>query len=295
MNAIETVSLTKSYGRHVAVRGIDLVVPEGACAVLVGANGAGKSTTLQMLMNLVAPTSGEAIVLGRRSQTLRGEVFQHIGYASESQELPPISTTQFFNYLRGLYPKWDKGLEQETRDRLKVSDKRSLRSLSRGERMKACIAAALPFAPELVVMDEPLGGLDPVSRAAVVDLLIDRAPHTTMLISSHDIADLEGLATHVAVMHAGRLILQDEVEAILSRFRSVNVRGLSSKIQPSTDWLGVQAQDDHMRFVHSRFTETSLAEIHSVVGPEARIDVSGLSLSAVLTAMMRSAEESSTP
>ena len=295
MNVIETKALAKSYGRHVAVRGVDLVVPEGACVVLVGANGAGKSTTLQMLVNLVAPTSGEAMVLGRSSRTLRAEAFQRIGYASESQVLPPLTTDQFFDYLRGLYPNWDAELESRIRARLKVPDRRSLRALSRGERMKTAIAAALPFAPELVIMDEPLGGLDPVSREEVVDLLIDRAPDTTMLLSSHDLADLERLATHVVVMHAGRLILQDDVETVLSSFRAVTVRGASGEHRPTPDWLGVQGQGDDLRFVHSRFTETSLAEIQSAVGSDAKIAVARMGLPAIMAAVMRAAETASTP
>lgn len=289
MNVIETSGLAKSFRRKAAVRGVDLMVPEGACMVLVGANGAGKSTTLQMLMNLREASGGTSHVLGVASRALKAAHFQRIGYASENQVLPPMTTTQFFDHLRSLYPAWDQADEDDIRLRLKVPDKRSMRSLSRGERMKTCVSAALPFRPELLVMDEPLSGLDPLSREELVRLLIERAAETTMLISSHDLADLERLATHVAVMHERRLLVQEEVEVLLERFREVTVRGAGDGEPPRGPWLNLRREGDGVSFIHSAYDEASLiGEIAAAFGPDARPVAARLSLSAIASAVMRS-------
>jgi ABC-2 type transport system ATP-binding protein len=292
MNAVATIGLTKAYRRKKAVKGIDLIVPEGACVVLVGANGAGKSTTLQMLLNLLEPSAGKATVLGVPSHKLKAEHFLKIGYASENQELPPLTTTQYFDHLRTLYPAWRLDDETQLRRRLKIPDRQSLRKLSRGERMKACVVAALPFGPELLVMDEPLSGLDPLSREELVQILIERATDITMLISSHDLGDIERLATHVAIMHEGRLVVQEEVETLLTRFREITVWGAGPCEAPDPTWLNLRRDGSGVTFVHSAFCEADFAAaMIEAFGTDARPSAVPMSLSGISSALMRSLDQ----
>lgn len=291
MNAVETAGLTKTYRGRPVVDGVDLAVPEGACMLLVGANGAGKSTTLQMLMNLLSPTAGEARVLGCDSRRLGAQIFRQIGYASENQVLPPrLDSTQFFNLLRHWYPEWDGELEADARRRLRIPEDRALHKLSRGEQMKACIAAALPFRPRLLVMDEPLSGLDPLSREDLVRLLVEQAEHASMLISTHDLAEIERLATHVAVLHEGKLILQGEVETILQRFRNVTVRvEAPSRTGPTPEsWLNLCWEGPFLTFTHEAGADDDLTrELERAYGAGVRPAVSPMNLAAVTSAVMR--------
>src|SRR5262245_15374694 len=166
---IETHNLTKTFGEIDAVNGISLGVPEGATMALIGANGAGKTTTLRMLMNLLEADAGEALVLGVDSRRLTAREYARIGYVSENQKLPPsLTIEQFFAYLRPLYATWDRTVEDDMRRRFELPPCRKLGQLSHGMRMKVCLAAALPHRPALLVLDEPLSGLDVLVRDEVM-------------------------------------------------------------------------------------------------------------------------------
>lgn len=294
MNAIETHNLTRHYRRAKAVDGIDLVVPKGATVVLVGANGAGKSTTLQMLMGLIDPTAGSAQVLGWDARRLQAADFRRIGYASENQVVPDYMTVEaWYDYLRPLYPSWDVGLERELRTRFDLPTHR-LKSMSRGERMKACTAAAMVFRPELLVMDEPLSGLDPLSRDELVQALIDQAGETSMLISSHDLTEIERVATHVALMHKGRLILQEETDSLTARFREVTVL-LDGADQPeglARSWINRRRSQGLLGFVETAFVSDAAlrAKIADRLNPQSAPIIAPMALSAISSAVMRDAQ-----
>src|SRR5688572_2506842 len=219
---IESQNLTKKFGKHDAVSGISLSVPEGATVALIGANGAGKTTTLRMLMNLLAADAGEARVLGVDSRRLTAREYSRIGYVSENQKLPPsLTTEQFFAYLRPLYSTWDRTVEDDIRRRFELQPGQKLAHLSHGMQMKVCLAAALPHRPALLVLDEPLSGLDVLVRDEVMGGLLAHSDETTVLLSSHELAEIESCATHVAFMDKGRLVIHESVEDVAARFREV--------------------------------------------------------------------------
>ncbi|MDB5437598.1 MAG: ytrB [Caulobacteraceae bacterium] len=293
MNAVETKDLARRFRRTRAVDGIDLIVPKGATVVLVGANGAGKSTTLQMLMGLIDPSAGEARVLGKDCRRLEAADFRRIGYASENQVVPDYMKVEaWFDYLRPLYPSWDVGLERELRRRFDLPAHR-LKSMSRGERMKACAAAALAFRPELLVMDEPLSGLDPLSRDELVRALIDQAGESSMLISSHDLTEIERVATHVALMHKGRLVLQEETDRLTSRFREVSVaiEGQGEIANLAASWINPRRAPGLFSFVETAFGgEGPLGvEVAGRLGVQVKPIVAPMSLAAISGAFMRDA------
>src|SRR5512145_3260748 len=162
-HAIDTSALTRRFGRLDAVNGLDLQVPAGSVFALIGPNGAGKTTTIKLLMNLVRPSRGRATVLGVDSRRLGVREFQRIGYVSENQKLPDWMTTgELLDYCRPLYPTWDETFRQKLQRDLDLTSAVPLRKLSRGMRMKAALLASLAYRPELVVLDEPFTGLDPL-------------------------------------------------------------------------------------------------------------------------------------
>lgn len=224
MHAIETSQLTKRF-RHVeAVKDLDLSIDTGSIYALMGPNGAGKTTLIKLLMNLIGPTSGHASMLGADSRTLRGRKLQSIGYVSENQRLLDWMTVdEFLGYCRPFYPTWDAALERQLVDRFALPRRRRLKHLSRGVRMKAALASALLFRPQLLVLDEPLSGLDPLVRDELMEALVAEAGGTTVLISSHDLAEIDSFASHVGFMDNGHLQLSEPISNVRNRFRRVEI------------------------------------------------------------------------
>jgi ABC-2 type transport system ATP-binding protein len=254
---IETVHAAKCFGRFEAVEDLNLSVPEGAVFALIGPNGAGKSTTLRMLMNILRPDRGDITVLGTPSTRLSPQDFQRVGYVSESQKLPEgLTLAQYFAYLRSLYPTWDRNLEHELRQQFELPLTRRIRHLSHGMRMKALLVGALAFRPRLLVLDEPLSGLDTLVRDEVVNGLLQQAADTTILISSHELSEIESFTTHVAFMQGGKLLLQEAIEHLQMRFREVSatLSAVKNLPEPLPDgWLLPEIAGHRLRFVSSAF------------------------------------------
>ena len=225
-HAIETLDLSRRFGRHDAVSGLTLQVPIGSVFALLGPNGAGKTTTLKLLMNLLRATRGTATILGTDSRHLGPAQLQRIGYVSENQRLPDWMTPdEMLDYCRPFYPRWDDDLRRRLGKDLALSTRTRLRHLSRGSRMKAALLASLAYRPDLIALDEPFTGLDPMVRDELIRGLLGVSGDypSTVLISSHDIDDVERLADWVGFMKDGRLLFTEPVSGLLARFRLVEV------------------------------------------------------------------------
>jgi ABC-2 type transport system ATP-binding protein len=217
---IETHDLTKSYGHFGALEGLDISVPEGSVFALLGASGAGKTTAIKILLNVISPTRGKATILGVESRALGPEILAKIGYVSENQALPArLRVDDFFDYLRPCYAQWDRALEQELRGQLCLPSNRKIGELSHGMRLKMALACALPFHPKLLVLDEPLSGLDALARDEIIGGFLQQAGAMTVLISSHELDEVERFATHVAFLHEGRLLFQGSVTELSQHAR----------------------------------------------------------------------------
>lgn len=256
-NVIEARAVSKKFGSFEAIEDLNLSVPEGAVFALIGANGTGKSTTIRMLMNILRPDRGEITVSGTPSHQLAPADFQRIGYVSESQKLPDgLTLQQYFGYLRRLYPAWDRALEKQLGDQFELPSSRRIKHLSHGMRMKALLVGALAFRPRLLVLDEPLSGLDTMVRDEVVNGLLQQAADTTILISSHELAEIESFTTNVAFLQGGRVLLQEAIESLQSRFREVSVTLSAIKELPNPlplDWLKPELSGHRLRFVTSNY------------------------------------------
>ncbi len=254
---IKTRNLTKTYGKVQVLKEVNLQVPEGSAFALVGTNGAGKTTTMRILTNILQPTRGSAEVLGVDSRQLKPEMFRKIGYVSENQELPErLTIAQYFDYLRAFYPNWDRGLEKTLRERMQLPPSRQLSKLSHGMRMKTVLIAGLAFRPKLLILDEPLSGMDTLTRDEVVDGLLEQADETTILISSHELSEIEFFTSHIAFMDDGSLSFQESIESLRGRFREVHVTLSAQKDWPSSapeTWLAPQTQGHSLQFIDTGF------------------------------------------
>jgi ABC-2 type transport system ATP-binding protein len=274
---IHTENLSKRFGRTLAVDGLELTVPEGAIYALVGPNGAGKTTIIKLLMNIFSPSAGRAEVLGIDSRRLAGKAFSRIGYVSENQEiLEGMTVGAMLDYFRPFYPTWDRALEEQLIRQFDLPLQRKLKHLSRGMKMKAAFVSSLAYRPSLIILDEPFTGLDPLVRDELIEGLIERAPETTIFLSSHDLAEIESLSSHVGYIEQGRLLFSEEMQVLTDRFREVTVTLNCPSPLPENlpaTWLQPLSMDCVVRFIHSSYNHQATAREVAAFLPSAR-DVS---------------------
>jgi ABC-2 type transport system ATP-binding protein len=298
--AIETFDLTRRFGRTEAVNGLNLQVPAGSVFALLGPNGAGKTTTLKMLMNLMRPTRGKATVLGVDARRLGARDFERIGYVSENQRLPEWMTPgELFDYCRPFYPAWDDSLRDKLASDLGLTSRAPLRTLSRGTRMKAALLSSLAYRPDLVVLDEPFTGLDPLVRDELVRGLLEVSGERpwTVLISSHDIDDVERLADWVGFIKEGRLLFAEPVAALLERFRLVEVvpEGDTPPVMPADPrWLPHGTAGRTLRFIDAHHDAPDARSRIDSAFPACDIRTSPLPLREIFVTLARTSSTAST-
>lgn len=292
MSAIRTENLIKKFWRVRALNGLNLDVPEGSVYAMVGPNGAGKTTAIKILMNIFGPTRGRAEVLGMASARIAGRAFTSIGYVSENQKLPEwMRVGALLEYLRPFYPSWDRTLEDELIKQFDLPRDRKLGNLSRGMRMKAALASALAYHPKLIVLDEPFTGLDPLVRDELIHGLLERAEESTILVSSHDIAEIESFASHVGYLEQGRLRFSEELSQLVERFREVQVTfdGASRLPEKAPEsWMQVNSSAAVVRFIESQFEpQRTSAEIRALFGEVRDVTFSPMTLREIFLAMAK--------
>ncbi len=293
---IRVENLCKRFGRFDALRGLSFTVPEGSAYALIGANGAGKTTTIKILMNILEPSGGSVTVLGVDSRQISPAQLQQIGYVSENQDMPSkLTVAQYFAYLRPFYPNWDRTLEASLQRQLRLPSDRRLGDLSHGMRLKMALACALPFRPKLLVLDEPFSGLDPLVREEFMEGLLAQAGELTILVSSHELGEIDGVATHVAFLDEGKLLFEESMSDVIARFREVRVTMESQALPPDQvpqNWLQVRAVGNVLSFVETRFSEEAFGErVKSLLAGVRTIDTQPMGLRSIFTTLARSARD----
>jgi ABC-2 type transport system ATP-binding protein len=223
--AIRVESLTRRFGRTTALDSLSLTVPQGAVFLLAGENGAGKTTLLRVLLGLLRADEGSAVIAGIESGP-DGAVRARIGYVPETFELPygRLRIRDLLAYDARYRHSWDDAYAAHLADRLDIDVERRLSTLSKGSLRRVQLVEALAYRPPVLLLDEPLDGLDPLVRDTVLRLLVEHvsdAP-TTLLIATHVVHEMERLADHVGVLRSGRLVAavaHDDLRAQLRRYR----------------------------------------------------------------------------
>ncbi len=221
-NAIEIRGVTKTFGSKIAVKDLDLTIPEGSLYAFIGPNGAGKTTTIRMIMSILFPDSGEVSVLGKSSAV---ESKDRIGYLPEERGIyRKMKVGAFLNYMGRL-----KGLDsgpldktvREWLDRVQLREtyRKKCEELSKGMQQKVQFIASVIHKPDLVILDEPFSGLDPVNRALLRALIDEqRARGATLIFSTHAMFEAEQLCDRVFMIHKGVKVLDDTLETIWDRY-----------------------------------------------------------------------------
>jgi ABC-type multidrug transport system ATPase subunit len=289
---IEIRDLSKKYRNHEALQNLSLSVSEGSALVVVGANGAGKTTMIKILMNLIEATSGTAEILGVDSRRLSPKQLAQIGYVSEDQLLPGrLTVSEYLNYLRPFYPTWDKQLEAATLKQFRLPRDRRIHALSHGMRLKMSLACALPYRPRLLVLDEPCSGLDPLVRDEFMDGLLEHAGEMTVLMSTHELSEVEGFGTDVAYIEEGRLMFHESMEALTGRMQEIRVTTSGKgryRPPPPKSWIDVKETGNVVTFVHREFIESELeAQIGASIADVVRIEVTPMPLRSIFVSLAR--------
>jgi ABC-2 type transport system ATP-binding protein len=222
--AIELRCLTKRYGQATAVDKVDLSVPRGTTLGLLGPNGAGKSTTLRMMMGLLRPTSGDLAVLGIDVMRSPSEVKQRVGYVPEAHYIYRwMSVDAVLQFARACYRTWNPDLCSELLDMFELPPRKLVRQLSKGMLAKLSLVVALAHEPDLLVLDEPLSGLDPIARDEFLDGVLKGicGGERTVMFSSHQLDEVNRLADTVAIVNAGRILVHCPLEELVRTTKRV--------------------------------------------------------------------------
>jgi ABC-type multidrug transport system ATPase subunit len=226
--AIETTDLRKAYGGLAALGGLNLRVPTGSIFGFLGRNGAGKTTTIKILAGMVRPTSGQVRVLTLPADEEQAsvEIRRRSGFVSEDKDLfDSMTVGQIVGFTASFYPRWRGDLEQRYLRSFELPVDRKIKSLSRGMRTKLALLLVLCRGAELLVLDEPTSGLDPAATEEVLQALVGHVAREelTVFFSSHQIAEVEQIADHVAIVERGRVVVAGALEELRERYRRIQL------------------------------------------------------------------------
>lgn len=234
-SVIEVRSLSRNFGRKQALNNVSLSIPRGTVFGLVGENGAGKTTLLKHLLGLLKAQSGSVEVFGLDPVAKPEVVLSRIGYLSENRELADwMRIDQLMHFSSGFYPDWDHGYAAELLEMFELKADQRIKTLSRGQLARVGLLVAIAHRPELLLLDEPSSGLDPVVRrdilAAIIRTVADEG--RTVLFSSHLLDEVQRVSDHVAMLHQGQLLLCEPLESVLKKHSRWTVRLFESVAVP---------------------------------------------------------------
>jgi ABC-2 type transport system ATP-binding protein len=224
---VELSRVTRQFGNKTALNDLTLTVPRGGVFGLIGGNGAGKTTVIKHILGLLKAQTGSVRVFGLDPVANPVGTLGRIGYLSENRDLPDwMSVGQLMRYTQAFFPNWDENYAEELRQAFDLDPNARIKTLSRGQRARAGLLVALAHRPELLVLDEPSSGLDPVVRRDILGAIIRTIADEgrTVLFSSHLLDEVERVADRVAIIHQGRILLTAPMEEIKDTHRRVTLR-----------------------------------------------------------------------
>lgn len=260
MNAIQTVSLTKYYGKSRGIIDVNLEVPEGDFFGFIGPNGAGKSTTIRTLLGFISPTGGSAKILGKDIVRQKSEILPYVGYMpSEAAFYHNMKVREVIRYSAALRDKDCSREAGELCGRLELDGEKRIRELSLGNRKKVSIVCALQHRPDLCILDEPTSGLDPLMQREFYSILEElNAEGTTVFLSSHVLSEVQRHCKHAAVIRDGKILASDSIERLgQTHTKRVSLRGAGAV--PKLEGIrNLEQNGDTMTFLYGGALEELL-------------------------------------
>jgi ABC-2 type transport system ATP-binding protein len=248
--AIDLMGLSKRFGRTWAVSNLSLAVPRGSTFGLIGPNGAGKSTTIRMLMGMLSPTIGQANVLGFNALDEPTVVRQLVGYVPETHHIYRwMRVEQVIGFSRASYRSWNDSVCSEMLSLFELDSSKKVKHLSRGMLVKLALLIAVSHDPELLVLDEPMAGLDPVAREEFLDGVLRTICQRgqTVLFSTHSLDDVQRLADTVGILYEGRLLVHRNIEELLADVKRIRAvlrdSAVPEHVPKGTIWQRVEGRE----------------------------------------------------
>jgi len=224
-SVIDVSTLTRRFGGKTALSSVSLSLPRGAVYGLVGANGAGKTTLIKHILGLLRAESGSVRVFGIDPVIDPVAVLSRIGYLSEENDLPGwMSVDEVIRYSRAFYRAWDDAYAEELRQAFALDPAAKIKNLSKGQKARAGLLVALAYRPELLVLDEPSSGLDPIVRRDILGAIMRTiaGEGRTVLFSSHLLDEVEQVADHVTMISQGKIALSAPLSAVKESYRTLD-------------------------------------------------------------------------
>src|SRR5262245_31588503 len=236
-NVIEIRGVTRKFGAKRALDNISLAVPRGVVFGLVGANGAGKTTLIRHVLGLLKAQTGSVRVLGLDPVQEPVNVLSRIGYLSEEGDLPGwMRVDELMRYMRAFYPTWDEAYAQDLRKQFALDPAAKVKTLSKGQKARAGLLVALAYRPELLLLDEPSSGLDPIVRRDILGAIVRTIAEEgrTVLFSSHLLDEVERISDRVAMLKGGRILFTGELDEIKLTHHRLTLHFDNERSEPPT-------------------------------------------------------------
>ena len=234
-SVVDVDGLSRRFGRTLALDDVDLKIPRGAVFGLVGENGAGKTTLIKHLLGLLKAQAGTVRLFDRDPVLDPVGVLGRVGYLSEDRDLPDWMTiSELLRYLRAFYPGWDDAFANGLRERFELDPRARIKGLSQGQRARTGLLAAMAYRPELLILDEPSTGLDPIVRREILAAIIRTIAEEgrTVLFSSHLLDEVERMADWVAMIDRGKIVLCGPLDEVKAAHRRLTFRFNEPRSQP---------------------------------------------------------------
>jgi len=279
--AIETHALHKHYGDVHAVDGLDMNVPRGAVYGFLGRNGAGKTTTIRMLAGLAHPSRGQMRVLGLDPRTDSVAILERTGLVIDKMLIPSMTGNDLVRFNRGFFPRWSDALAAKYSEVLELDMKRKFRKLSTGNRTKLCLLLALAQGAELIMLDEPTAGLDPVVTDQLLRVLVEDVANEgrTLFLSSHHLSEVERIAEWVGIIDHGKLLLEGRLDDMRANFCRIRVVGEALGLAEWPDIVSVNTGQGTTEYVVRANADALAAHLQSQGAVV--LDVTSLNLSEI--------------
>jgi ABC-2 type transport system ATP-binding protein len=281
MNVVEFNSIHRAYKKGVDVlKGVTFAVEPGEVVGLLGKNGAGKTTLIRIAMGMLEAQQGSVRIFDMDPREKPLEVKRRVGYVSEDQILPPfLRVNEVVDLHRGLFPGWDAEMARDLSQRFNLSPRAKIGSLSKGQARQVALLCAVSHKPELLLLDEPAGGLDPAARREFLETSIQllNEAGSTILFSSHHMTDVERMAGRVVMIHEGNILVDSDMDDLREDYSIALVPyvngNVTEKLIAHADCLAVRERSDAMHAVfrlNPERAETALAKDIGVTGANCR-------------------------
>lgn len=274
-NALDVYGLTKRYSDFL-LNEVSFTVPRGTIVGLIGENGAGKSTTIKTILNLIKKDAGQIEILGKKEQEIDFDTRNRIGVVFDKHNFPvSMSPNNLGKLLETVYPLWDRNQYGELLKNLSLPADRKIKKLSKGMKMKLAIAVALSHHSEILILDEATSGLDPIVRDDILDLLLEfvQEENHSILISSHITSDLEKIADYIVFLHEGKMIFSKTKDELRYYYGIMKCGAEQFKKIDKSDIIAYRKQDFEWQVLVANRKETQKKYPNSIIDPATLDDI----------------------